>query len=192
MVDPFDHVAAIGKILDSLEIPWVLGGSLASSIVGEPRSTVDVDIAVLIDEEQIDALVSRVEDDYYVSAEMAHDAAARGSSFNLLHFATGMKIDLFALVDDLLDRRQLERRMLVEVGGGSHIWVGAADDQVLRKLRWYQIGGEISDRQWRDVVSILKVQGDRIDRDELLAVADEAGLAELTRRAIADADARPF
>ena len=81
----------------------------------------------------------------------------------------------------------------LEIEGGTQVWVGAADDQVLRKLRWYQMGGEVSDRQRRDVVSILTLQGDRIDRVELLNVAKQTGLEDLVRRATSEADeASPY
>lgn len=187
---PIDHLVAIGRVLDALGVPWVLGGSLASSLVGEPRSTMDIDVAVVLRAGQVDRLVVAVQDDYYVSAEQAREAALRHTSFNLIHHASGMKVDLFPLSDDPLDVRQLAGRHLVEVGPGVSVWVGAAVDQVLRKLRWYQLGGEASERQWRDVVSILRVQGERIDRDRLLADAGPLGLAVLVARAIADAGLR--
>ena len=182
-------MVTVGRLLDSLGIPRVLGGSLASSIVGEPRSTLDVDIAVLLDRGRLEELVSLLDADYYVSIDMVRDAAARGSSFNLLHHESGMKIDLFALGDNVLDRRQIERRVLVELDSGASIWVGAADDQVLRKLYWYRMGREVSERQWRDVLSILRVQGSRIDRVELLDAAAQAGLADLATRALEEMDA---
>ena len=172
---PLDHVASIGRLLDSVGVQWVLGGSLASSLVGEPRSTMDVDIAVAIQPDDIGAIVEQVADDYDVDADMARDAVARHSSFNLIHYATGMKIDLFALSDDPLDRRQLTRRQRVEVGPELSVWGGAADDQVLRKLRWFRLGGEASERQWRDVLSILRVQGTRIDHERLLGDAGPIG-----------------
>ena len=184
---PVDHVVAIGRVLDSLDIAWVLGGSLASSIVGEPRSTMDVDIAIRIGAERVADFVDAVCDEFYVDESMVNDAVLRCGSFNLIHSGTGMKIDLFALGDDVLDVRQLARRELVEVDVGVSIWVGAADDQVLRKLRWFRMGGEVSERQWRDVVAILRVQGERISVPELLAVAGPLGLADLVERAVFDA-----
>lgn len=183
---PLDHVVAIGSVLDGLGIAWVLGGSLASSLVGEPRSTMDVDVAVALDAGQIPALVAAVESDYYVSVEMVRDAVHRHSSFNLIHFESGMKIDMFPLSDDPLDVRQLANRERLEVLPGVDVWVGAAADQVLRKLRWFRMGGEVSDRQWRDVLSILRVQGDRIDRERLLSDAEPLGLADLAARALED------
>lgn len=83
--------------------------------------------------------------------------------------------------------RQLARRERVEVTAEIAVWVGAPDDQVLRRLAWFRAGGEVSDRQWRDVVAILRVQGDRIDRVHLLVDAAEFGLADLATRAIQQA-----
>jgi len=192
VLTPLEQVVAVGAILDSLDIAWVLGGSLASSIVGEPRSTMDIDIAVRLPAERVVELVDAVRGEYYVDESMALDAVARHSSFNLIHSGTGMKVDLFALGDDPLDVRQLARRERIVVDAEVSIWVGAADDQVLRKLRWYRMGGEVSERQWRDVLAILKVQGPRISTEELLVAADPLGLADLVERAVAEAlDAPP-
>ena len=154
MVPPLDHVVRIGRVLDGLDVPWVLGGSLASSLVGEPRSTMDVDVAVALELVDVDRLVEAVQADYYVSAEMARDAVSHHSAFNLIHFETGMKIDLFPLSDDPLDVRQLAGREQVAVAPEVLVWAGAAADQVLRKLRWFRMGGEVSERQWRDVVPV--------------------------------------
>lgn len=184
---PIDHVIRIGDLLDRLSIDWVLGGSMASSIVGESRSTMDIDIALTLRGVDVERLVSTVRDEYYISADMVIDAVARRSSFNLIHYATGMKIDMFVLSDEPLDVRQMSRRRRIEITPEVFVWVGAADDQVLRKLRWFQMGGEVSDRQWRDVIAILRVQGDRIDHDDLLTVARGLGLGELATRAVSDA-----
>lgn len=189
-VGPLEHVVHIGTILDRLGVPWVLGGSLASSLMGEPRSTLDIDVAVVLSVDDGRLLADAVRSEYYVDDVMISDAVARGSSFNLIHHRTGMKLDLFALTDDPLDVRQIQRRIEVDIGVGR-VWVGAPDDQVLRKLRWFRVGGEVSDRQWRDVISILRVQGDRIDRAVLVGVAGELGLLDLVTRAIAEVDGGP-
>jgi len=186
-VNPLDLAVRIGRLLDELDLPWVLGGSLASSMVGEPRSTMDVDVAVVLDVDDVDRLVEAVEADYYMSAEMAREAVLAKSPFNLIHHETGWKVDLFPLSDDPLDRRQLDGRQRVPIAEGQFVWVGAAPDQVLRKLRWFRAGGEASERQWRDVVAILRIQGERIDRDQLIDDAGPLGLADLAARAIHDA-----
>ena len=76
---PIEHTAAIGQILDALGIPWVLGGSMESSIVGEPRSTMDIDVAIQLDVGRVPGLVAAVANDYYVSEAMALDAVDRHS-----------------------------------------------------------------------------------------------------------------
>lgn len=88
-----------------------------------------------------------------------------------------------------MDRRQLRNRQAIVVSEDppATLWVGAAVDQVLRKLDWYRIGGGISDRQWRDVVAILRTQVEHIDRDDLVRTAAVVGLAGLLTRAARDA-----
>ena len=187
---PLEHVVQIGALLDTLRVPWVLGGSLASSLVGEPRSTLDIDLAVVLSASEGLVLADAVRADYYVDDAMVVEAVSRGSSFNLVHYRTGMKIDVFSLTDDPLDQRQIQRRIEVDIGVGR-VWIGAPDDQILRKLRWYRLGGEVSERQWRDVVSILRVQGDRLDKGDLVSAAVELGLGDLAARACAEVDEEP-
>jgi hypothetical protein len=189
-MQPLELAAQLGAVLDEVDVPWVLGGSLASSLIGEPRSTMDVDLAVRLDRFRLARFLARLGDGYYVPVGSAGAAVDHHESFNLIHLASGVKVDMYVLGDGLLDRRQIERRTQrsIEVGGVAVVlWVGAAEDQVLRKLCWYRLGGEVSDRQWRDVVMMLRVQGDRLDLDDLTATADELGLADLLARAQAEA-----
>jgi len=180
---PLDHVAALGNAFDDLGVPWVLGGSLASSQLGEPRSTNDVDIAVSVAPTRVEALVARVERDYLIGA--LTDAARQHDSFNLLHHRSSFKVDLFFLGDTDLDRLQIERRQLVKVPGLERpIWVTSPQDVLLRKLWWYQLGGGVSDRQWNDALSVLRVQRTRLDIETLRADADRNGLRTLLDEAI--------
>jgi hypothetical protein len=83
-VDPLELAHEVGELFESMAIPWVLGGSLASSMVGEPRSTMDIDMAVRMGLDHVDQLVAAVIDRYYVSADMVREAVIRKSSFNIL------------------------------------------------------------------------------------------------------------
>lgn len=174
---PFALVQQMAIIFEDLHIDWALGGSVASSLVGEPRSTVDVDVAVRLDEINGEAFLARVGPDFYVPYESARDALRNHSSFNLLDLDSSLKVDVFVLGDGLLDRLQIERRVrfdLADVPEG--IWVTSTADQVLRKLDWFRQGGGLSDRQWRDVVGILRVHVDALDLGVLRSDADALGL----------------
>ena len=185
---PLDITLRVVAILEDLGIPYVLGGSLASSLMGEPRATADVDLAIRIAEEHVAPLIRALEPEFYVSEDEALDAVQRHASFNLVHLETVLKVDLFVLGDDLLDRRQLEgrTRVLVSEDPPRELWVGSAEDQILRKLSWYLAGGQVSDRQWRDVIGILAVQGGRLDVETLRTVARDLDLSELLERALGE------
>lgn len=189
MSSPLALALEMADNLDRLGVAYVLGGSLASSLIGEPRATLDIDLAVEMRIGHVDGLVSLLGDDFYASREAAVDAVRRASSFNVIHLDTMQKVDLFVLGNGLLDRRQLRNRQMIVVSDDppAGLWVGAAVDQVLRKLDWYRIGGEISDRQWRDVIAILRSQADHIDRVDLVRAAAVLGLDRLLARAAHDA-----
>jgi hypothetical protein len=186
---PLELTLRVVRMLDELGIAYVLGGSLASSLVGEPRATADIDLAIRIDLDQASALVRALSRDFYISEEAVKDAVRRGTSFNAVHLESVTKVDLFVLGDDVLDRRQLERRVrvLVTEDPPQQLWIGSAEDQILRKLAWYRAGGQVSDRQWRDVIGILAVQSGRLDLEELRTAAEELGLSDLVEPAIAEA-----
>ena len=185
---PIALALALAEVLDGLDIPWVLGGSVASSLVGEPRATMDLDVAVELSVQKVAPLVAGLEGAWYVSEEAAGEAVRHHSSFNAIYLEAMQKVDLFVLGDGLLDRRQMAgRRRVVVEEAAAPIWVSAAEDQILRKLEWYRLGDEISQRQWADVVAILRVQADRIDDDDLTLTAEQLGLDDLLRRARHDA-----
>lgn len=176
---PLALVLRMAEVLDELGLRYALGGSMASSLVGEPRSTVDVDLAVQLDPASGEALLDRVDDAFYVPLDAARTAIRRQSSFNLVDTANALKVDIFVLGDGLLDRMQIERRVLVDVPGArSGIWVTSPEDQVLRKLDWYRQGERVSDRQWRDVVGILRVHRGSLDDAYLAATALALDLAD--------------
>ena len=186
-IDPIDTALLIVRHLDALGIPHTIGGSIASSFAGEPRSTVDIDIVVALEERHVDPLVTALSAEFYVDGDALRRAIRTRSSANLIHQATQVKVDLFVAGGTPLDARQLARRMPVDLGAGRRLYVHPPEDILLQKLRWYRLGGEVSDRQWRDVAAIVRVQGGRLERSYLHEGAAILGVQDLLERALAEA-----
>jgi hypothetical protein len=182
--DLIDVTLAVTAALDRCGIPYTVGGSLASSLSGEPRASLDADVVVQIRPDQIDGLVNLLGDDFYADRDAIRRAVDAGSCTNLVHRPTGIKVDLFPATS-FLDHQQLLRRQLVKVttDPDQYLYVHSPEDILLQKLHWYRLGGGTSERQWRDVVSILLVQQSRIDREYLSTVADRIGVSHLLQRA---------
>jgi hypothetical protein len=181
-------VGRVAALLDALEIRWVLGGSLASSMVGEPRSTNDGDVAIVVPLGGEEQLVTELAQRFIVPTSDARYALASHTSFNIIDKDTLLKIDLFVLGDGVLDRMQIERRVRVEDPTTPlRLWITSPEDQVLRKLWSYRLGGHVSDRQFRDVASILAVNVKTLDLDYLTKTAELVGLGDLLEQALREA-----
>jgi hypothetical protein len=182
--DLLDVTLAVTAALDQCGIPYTVGGSLASSVSGEPRASLDADVVVQMRPDQIDDLVKLLGDEFYSDSDAIRRAIDAGSSTNLVHRPTGIKVDLFPAAS-FLDHQQLLRRQLVKVATDPdrYLYVHSPEDILLQKLHWYRLGGGTSERQWRDVVSIVLVQGSRIDREYVSTVAEKIGVSDLVQRA---------
>jgi hypothetical protein len=191
--DAFADAMAIAvsftQLLERLDIAYLVGGSVASSVHGEPRSTNDIDIVADIRSGHLDALMEAVSPDYYVSRTAARQAIRSETSFNLIHITAAIKVDLFVAGGDAFNEERLARRQRIEVSDDppASIYIDTAESSVLRKLEWFRRGGEVSDRQWRDVVAILRLQGASLDRTYLATWADRLGVSDLLERAEGEA-----
>ena len=185
-VEPLAVAALVAAIFDELRIPYTIGGSIASAMAGEPRSTVDVDFVASLSAEVVPELAARLADAFYVSEDALLRAVRNRSSTNLIHHDTSIKIDIFVAGGTPLDAQQIARRRRVEIGGRT-LYVHPPEDILLQKLRWFGQGGEVSDRQWRDILGIIRTQGDRLDREYLSTNAPVLGVGALLERALRDA-----
>jgi Aminoglycoside-2''-adenylyltransferase len=171
-------------VLERLDVPYHVGGSYASAIHGVPRQTHDVDIVVDLTPASAKEIAIALDREFYVDEQSAARAVRDRSSFNLIHLATGVKVDLFVKGASAFDRAEFDRRVVVPMGEDSprDVFVKSAEDTVLRKLLWFRLGGEVSDRQWDDVRGIVRLQGDRLDRTYLTGWADRLGVRDLWDR----------
>ena len=185
-IDPIATAALVSRHLDALHIAHTIGGSIASSFAGEPRATVDIDIVVALEERQVGELAALLSEEFYVDADALRRAVRTKTSANLIQRATQLKVDLFVAGGTPLDARQLARRQIVEFPDGRRLYVHPPEDILLQKLRWYRRGGEVSDRQWRDIAAIVRVQGRRLDREYLLEGAAVLGVGDLLDRALGE------
>lgn len=182
--ESLEAVLEFVDVLEELKIPYHVGGSLASSVHGVPRQTNDLDLVVDMTPAAAAILVLRLRDTFYIDAAMIRRAIGRRSSFNLVHLATGFKIDVFIRGRDAFDRSEFSRHARQSLEGLSRdLVVKSAEDTVLRKLEWYRLGGEVSDRQWNDILGVIRTQGDRLDREYIERWASELGVADLLQRA---------
>lgn len=182
------------EVLEALGVPYHIGGSVASSIHGIPRSTADVDLVVQLSFDDIPLLVNQLGADYFIQAEDIHEAITRESSFNIIHLATMMKVDLFIQKRSDYDRevqRRIVRDTLEETDTARVFNLSSPEDTLLHKLRWYGLGGMVSDRQWNDVIGIIVMQADALDTVYLRQWAAVLGVGDLLERALAEANARP-
>jgi hypothetical protein len=186
-VDPLGVAAVIGATLDDLGIRYVIGGGVASVYHGEPRTTVDLDLMIEANEAQVRALAARLAADFYVDAEDAVDAVRYGRSFNVIQFSTAMKVDIYIAEPSPAAREQLDRRRFLEYGGAI-LSIYAAEDIAVRKLVWFRMGGEVSERQWRDVVGIIRMRRPQLDYAYLDRSAEAFGVRDLLDLAHQDAD----
>jgi len=182
-LDPIDVALLVTGALDELGVRHTIGGSIASSMAGEPRSTIDIDIVAAIETAHVAPLVARLAPEFYVDAEAMARAVRERRSTNLIHQATQVKVDLFIAGGTPLDQMQLERRLEVNLDG-RRLFVHPPEDILLQKLRWFRLGHEVSDRQWRDIVGIVRVQGSQLNREYLRAHAPLVGVLDLLERVL--------
>lgn len=169
-----------------MKVPHHLGGSYASSVHGLPRQTQDVDFVAELTAETAAAFADRLRGEFYVDPAAAARAARGRNSFNLIHLESAIKVDVFILGDDPFDRVEMERSREIRLDPAepSGVPVKSPEDTVLRKLRWFRDGGETSERQWLDVLGVLRVQGARLDRPHMQRWATHLGVADLLDRAL--------
>ena len=176
------------SILDQLQIPYCLGGSLASSLQGIGRATIDGDLVAELMLRHCRPLADQLSVTFVVALEAVIQALQNESCFNAIHREHLVKVDVFVAKSRPWHRSQMARRQLMPFGDEAQppVWVSSPEDTILAKLDWYRLGGGVSDRQWGDVTGVMKVQAENLDLNYLRRWADELRLRDLLDRALDD------
>jgi len=182
----------VARVLENLRIPYLIGGSVVSSLYGDPRTTFDSDLVADLQPQHIQPFAAALSGDFYVEPERVADAVRRRASFNIVHHKTGLKVDIFIFKNDPMGRQEMaRRRMVAPLPDMEEVPMATAEDIILQKLRWYEIGNRVSDRQWNDVLGVLKVQRKRLDFEYLKEWAAHLEVEDLLRKAYEDAGLDP-
>ena len=187
--EPIAVTMQVVETLETLGVPYLIGGSLASAVHGTVRATLDADIVADLRLDHADPLAQALGDAFYVDAEAVRDAIHHRSSFNVIHLETMFKVDVFVMKQRPFDHAQFDRRIeqVLATDPECTAYVASAEDTILAKLEWYRKGGQVSERQWRDVVGLFKVQGDLLDQVYLQKWGVALGVDDLLEGAMAEA-----
>lgn len=188
-LNDFTAVAAFVDVLESLDIEYAIGGSIASSVHGCVRFTQDADVTVVPFDQKIDAFCDALAGDFYLSKEAIRQAHHRSGSFNVIHFNTAFKVDVFIGPPSLFQKQILlrSRKMRLDESFPKEFKLVSPEDIILLKLQWYKDGGAVSERQWNDIQGVLESQRETIDIPYLKQWAQKLSLSDLLENALRQA-----
>jgi hypothetical protein len=186
ITEPIAVTLLVIEALESLGVPYLVGGSLASAVHGVPRATMDADLLADLRMEHAEPLTRALGNAFYVDEGSIREAIGHQGSFNVIHLQTMFKVDVFVPKMRPFDAAQFARRhaAIVAADPERKAYFASAEDSILAKLEWYRAGGAVSERQWSDVLGILKAQGILLDLPYLRRWAAVLSVADLLERAL--------
>ena len=183
--EPVEVTLKVTGVLESLGVPYLIGGSLASTLYGMIRSTQDSDIITEMRAKHIQSFVLALQGEFFIDEEMIAESIRHNSSFNIIHKETMFKVDVFIprprpyLQSQLTRARKQTFSLETEVSAKF----SSPEDTILSKFERYRMGGEVSERQWRDILGVLKTRAGELDLDYLRKWANELKVTDLLDRA---------
>jgi len=184
--EPIAVTLLVTQVLEKLCIPYLIGGSFASTIYGMIRTTQDVDIVAEMQLNHIQPFITALQDDFYLDEELITTSIQEKSSFNILHCLTMFKVDIFIPQASPFQQSELSRaeKQIILKDPEVSAYFASSEDTILAKLEWFRKGGDVSERQWRDVIGILKVRAAALDLDYLRKWAHELDISDLLEKAL--------
>jgi len=171
------------RVLDGFaasEVEYILVGSLASAAYGEPRLTLDIDVVAALTGAKLPRFLSFFPaPEFYVSSDAAAEAVKSKKQFNIIHPASGWKVDIIVKKGDEFDRSRFARKRSIPVFPDRSASVASPEDIIIKKMEYYREGG--SEKHLRDITGILRVSGDVLDIPYIEVWADRKGLTEIWR-----------
>ncbi len=184
--EPIAVTIKVTETLEKLGIPYLISGSLASTLYGMVRTTQDADIVADMRLEHVQPFIISLENEFFMDEEMITESIGRKSSFNIIHRETMFKVDVFIPSPRPYHQAQLARAQRQTFVAGREVSAkfSSAEDTILSKLEWYRLGGEASERQWRDVLGVLKTRAEALDLDYLRLWSKELQVSDLLERVL--------
>ena len=187
--EPVEVTLKVTGVFEKLGVPYLIGGSLASTLYGMVRTTQDSDIVAEMRAEHVQFFVAALQDEFYIDEQMIAESIQRHSNFNIIHRETMFKVDVFIPSPRPFLQSQLARAQrqtfIFETEASAKF--ASPEDTILSKLEWYRMGGEASDRQWRDILGVLKTKTGELDLEYLQKWGKELKVGDLLERALKDA-----
>ena len=175
---PSELLEYVVAVFERVGIPYLVTGSVAAMAYGEPRLTIDIDIVAGITEDQIPPLVAAFPaEDYYISADMIREAVRHLAQFNIIHPASGLKVDVILRRDTPFDRSRFGRARRIHPAPSYEANFAAPEDIIIKKMEYYSAGG--SEKHLRDITGMLLSSPDEIDREYIERWAATLGLSEI-------------
>ena len=187
--EPIEVTLKVTDVFEKLGVPYLIGGSLASALYGMVRTTQDADIVAEMRLEHLRPFVFALQDEFYIDDEMITASIQSNSSFNIVHRDSMFKVDVFIPRPRPFLRSQLARARKQTFVFEREISAKFAspEDTILSKLEWYRLGGEASERQWRDIQGVLKTRKGELDLRYLQKWAEELQIRDLLDRGLKEA-----
>ena len=179
------------KVFNELNISFYICGSLASSAFGISRTTQDIEMVSNISKDSVNILFERLKKDYFIDSEMILTAIDTQASFNLIHLETMLKIDIFIHKDEIYHQtafNRIQKNRLEQNDNSIQLFISSPEDVIISKLIRYKAGNEISERQWLDILGVIKVQKEKLDKEYLRHWSGELGVYQLLTKAFTDCD----
>jgi len=163
------------RIFVTMAIPYYVTGGLAAIAYGEPRTTTDIDMVLSLPRSSADALTQSLESNGFYVPSTDDIKSGRMDTLGVTHIESVSRADLIFGGSDEFSQIKFERRILLQVPGGE-LYFSSPEDVILSKLRWRKQSR--SDKQWRDILGILKVQGNSLDFNYLQQWADTLDVSD--------------